>query len=102
MIRLPKICVALLALVVLAAFTVPAFAVEAKGTIKTVTPDKNEFVFADKNAKDWTFHVDKDAKIFINDKAGKLADLQAGDEVTVTYEKKNDKLMASEVRCHRK
>jgi biopolymer transport protein ExbD len=102
MIRIPKIGIALLTLVVLAAFTVPAFAVEAKGTVKTVTPDKHQFVFTDKNAKDWTFDVEKDAKIFVNDKEGKLADLQAGDEVTVTYEKKNDKLMASEIRCKRK
>ena len=77
-------------------------AVEAKGTIKSVAADKSEFVFADKDAKNWTFHMDKDGKVLINNKESKLADLQAGDEVTVIYEKKDDKLMASEVRCTRK
>jgi hypothetical protein len=100
--RIPKIILGVLALAVLVAFATPALAVEAKGTIKSIAADKNEFVFADKDAKNWTFHMDKDAKVLINDKDSKLADLQAGDEVTVIYEKKDDKLMASEVRCKRK
>lgn len=102
MIRIPKIVATLFALVVLAAFSIPALAAEAKGKVKTVTPDKHQFVFTDQNRKDWTFEMDKGGKVFINDKESKLADLQAGDEVTVTYDKKNDKLMASEVRCKRK
>lgn len=100
--RIPKIILGVLALAVLVAFVTPALAVEAKGTVKSIAPDKNEFVFADKDAKNWTFGMDKDAKVLINDKEHKLADLQVGDEVTVIYEKKDNKLMASEVRCTRK
>jgi biopolymer transport protein ExbD len=100
--RFPKIVLGLLALAIVVAFVTPALAVESKGTIKTVMPDKKEFVSADKDAKDWTFQLEKDGKVLINDKEAKLADLQVGDEVTVIYEKKDDKLMASEVRCMRK
>ena len=65
----------------------------------TVNADKNEFVMTDANQKDHTIHLNKDGKVFINDKEGKIADLQAGEECTVIYELKDNKLMASEVRC---
>ena len=100
--RFPKIILPLLALAILVAFVTPALALETKGTIKSIAADKNEFVFADKDAKNLTVHMEKDGKVLINDKESKLADLQAGDEVTITYEKKDDKVMATEVRCTRK
>ena len=102
MIRFSTLFIGALTLVLLLALSLPAVAAEAKGTIKTVTADKSEFVLTDANAKDWTIHLNKDGKVFINDKEGKLSDLQASDEVTVIYEKTGDKLMASEVRCKRK
>ena len=102
MIRLPKVFLGLLALTLLLSLALPVLAAEAKGKIKTVTPDKHEFVLSDANQKDWTMHLSKDGKVFINDKESKLADLQAGDEVIVTYAKEGEKLSASEVRCTRK
>jgi hypothetical protein len=75
---------------------------ETAGKIKTVDADKNEFVVTDSNNKQWTFTLGKDAKILINDKEAKLADLQADNEVTITYEKEGNRLMASMVRCTRK
>jgi len=99
MVRLPKWLAVAFALVILAAFVTPVLADEAQGKIKSVSADKNEFVFTDKDNKDWTFMVDPNAKIQVANKDAKLADLKAGAEVTVTYEKKGDKLIATEVRA---
>jgi hypothetical protein len=94
--------VPLLALVAVLGFAATAFAADAKGKIKTVSADKNEFVMADADGKNWTIMASKDCKFTLNDKESKLADLQADDEVAVTYEKDGDKLVASAVRATRK
>jgi len=102
MIRLPKFCVWVLALAFLMSLATPALAAEVKGKIKSVAPDKNEFVLTDNDAKNLTFNLEKTGKVFINNKEAKLADLKAGDEATITYEKKGEKLVATEVRCTQK
>ena len=102
MARFSTLFLGVLTVALLLALSMPAVAAEAKGTIKTVTADKNEFVMTDANAKDWTIHLKKDAKVLVNDKESKLSDLQAADEVTVTYEKDGDRLIATEIRCKRK
>ena len=102
MIRLPKLFLAVLALALLLALALPVLAAEAKGKIASVNADKNEFVLTDSQGKNWTFNHNKDGKVFINDKESKLSDLKAADEATVTYEKKDNKLMCSEVRATRK
>jgi hypothetical protein len=102
MIRIPRFWLGVLAVVLLIGLAMPVLAAEAKGKIKSISPDKNEFVFTDSTGKDWTFQLAKDGKVYLNDKESKLSDLQANDEATVTYEKKGDDLMASEVRCTRK
>lgn len=100
---LPKWFVMVLALALIAGLTAPALAADtAKGKIKTVTADKEEFVLTDTNGKDLTFHMDDSGKILVNDKAGKLNDLKIDDEVTVTFKKQGAKLIATEVRCDRK
>jgi hypothetical protein len=101
MVRLPKWLAVAFALVILAAFVTPVLADEAKGKIKSVSADKKEFVFTDKDSKDWTFMVDDNAKIQVANKDAKLADLKAGAEATVVYEKKGDKLIAKEIRCEK-
>jgi hypothetical protein len=45
--------------------------------------------------------IDDDAKIQLNDKDIKLKELKKGDEVKVTYEKSEGKLVASKVECKR-
>src|SRR6516165_5416757 len=99
MVRLPKWLVVVFALVVLLGVAAPAIAAEAKGEIKTVGTD--QFVMTDSNGKDWTFQLDKDAKVRLGDKDIKLATLKKGDKVEVTYEKKDGKLIATEIRCKR-
>jgi len=102
MVRLPKWFVVVLALIVLVGLAMPVLADETKGKIKSVSADKKEFVFSDKDGKDWTFQMAEDAKIKLGDKDIKLNELKAGDEVTVTYKKVGDNLIASEVLCERK
>jgi hypothetical protein len=101
MIRLPKWTLVLLALAFMLGLTAPALADEAKGTIKSVTADKNEFVLTDNLQKDHTFYLDAQGKVTINDKEGTLSDLKKGDEATITWEKKNGKMMASQVTVKR-
>jgi hypothetical protein len=102
MIRLPKSILFVLAFVMVVALALPVLADDAKGRIKSVDPNKNEFVLTDSNNKDWTFQLDSKGKVFINNKEGKLADLQAADDASVTYQKQGDKLSASAVRATRK
>ena len=97
--RLPRIWVLAVVMVCLLCLVAPALAAEAKGKIKTVTPDKNEFVMTDVNNKDWTFMAANGCKVFIDNKEGKLADLQAGHQVTITYDRDGDKLLAKEIRA---
>jgi hypothetical protein len=91
-----------LALAFVFALVTAAYAADAKGKIKTVTADKNQFVMTDDTGKNWTINVATDAKVRLNDKESKLADLQADDEVQVTYEKDGDKMVASSIRATRK
>jgi hypothetical protein len=80
----------------------PALAAEAKGKVKSVTADMKEFVVTDKDGKDWTFTLGDDAKIRLGDKELRLNELKVDDEVTFTYERKGDKMTATEIRCERK
>jgi hypothetical protein len=91
-----------MAVFVLALIATPAFAVDASGKIKSVAADKAQFVMADANNKNWTINLGTNAKVFLNDKEAKLADLQADDEVSIKYERDGDKIVASEVRSKRK
>jgi len=91
-----------LALAFVFALVTAAYAADAKGKIKSVTADKNQFVMSDDTGKSWTINVATDAKVRLNDKESKLADLQSDDEVQITYEKDGDKMVASSVRATRK
>jgi hypothetical protein len=101
MIRLPKWTLVVLALAFVLALSAPVLAEDAKGMIKSVTADKNEFVLTDNNQKDHTFHLAAKAKVIINDKESTLSDLKKGDEATVTWESKNGKMTASQVTVKR-
>jgi Cu/Ag efflux protein CusF len=97
MIRLPKWLLMVLALTLIVAFATPLLADEAKGKIKSVSADKKEFVMTDNDGKDMTFQLAEDGKVRVANQDAKLSDLKEGDQVTITYEKKDDKLIASKV-----
>ena len=99
--HLSKWLPALLVVLAVVVLATPVLGAEAKGKIKSVSADKDQFVL-ESSGKDYTFSMGKDAKIQLNNKAGQLRDLKAGDEVTITYQTVGDRNVASEVRCTRK
>ena len=102
MLSLVRRSVPALALVALFALPLLLTAADAKGKVKSVTADRGEVVMTDDGGKDWTITAAKDCKVKVNDADSKLEDLKAGDEITVTYEKDGDKLIARSVRATRK
>jgi uncharacterized surface anchored protein len=89
-------------LAIACACALPAVAADAKGKIKSVTAERSEIMMVDDASKTWTVIAAKDCKIKINDVDSKIEDLQAGDEVTITYEKDGDRLVARSIRATRK
>jgi Cu/Ag efflux protein CusF len=101
MIRLPKWLLMGLAMILLVALAAPVLADEVKGKVKSITADKREFTVTDNDGKNHEFVLTEDGKVKLGDKDGKLSDLKEGDEVTITYEKKDGKMMVSEIKCKR-
>jgi len=79
-----------------------ATAADAKGKIKSVTAERSEVMMVDDASKTRTVVLAKDCKIRVNDLDSKIEDLQAGDEITITYQKDGDRLVARSVRATRK
>ena len=102
MMSLVRRSVPALALAALFAVTLTAVAADAKGRVKSVTAERGEVVMVDDANKSWTLVAAKDCKVKVNDTDSKLEDLQAGDEITVTYEKDGDKLIVRSIRATRK
>jgi biopolymer transport protein ExbD len=75
---------AVVSLVVLVLVTGIASAATLDGTIKKVDGDK--LTVTDKDKKDTTVTVNKDAKITLDGKEAKVTDLKEGQTVTVTHE----------------
>jgi hypothetical protein len=87
--------------------TVGLLADEFRGQVKSVDTDKNTITVADKEGTEKTFTVDKDTKFVKGGK--KTTDLPEGikdkiftgdklPKVTITFEKKGDKEVVSEVK----
>jgi hypothetical protein len=96
------------ALLAFGVVTVGLLADEISGKVKSVDPDKNTITITTKDAGDKEFTVDKDTKFVKGSKDG-TKDLPEGlkdkaftgdklPRVTITYEKKGDKEVVSEVK----
>jgi hypothetical protein len=99
--RFPQLGWALFAVILLAFVAGTALAGDIKGKIKSVDPDRLEFVLDDNNGRVMTFQMDEDAQVIINDRDAQLADLRPGDEVMVVGRQDRSNMMAIEVRCKR-
>lgn len=72
-----------------------------RGQIQSIDTDKNEFVLKDNKDKEYTFKLDKDAKVWVAGKESKATDLKKGDQVMVGYEKNGDEMKATRIGAHR-
>ena len=99
--RHPVIAI-VVALAFVGACALPAVAADAKGKVKSVAAERFELVMTDDASKTWTITAAKDCKVKVNEVDSKFEDLQSGDEITVTYEKEGDKLIARSIRASRK
>jgi len=57
----------------------------ARGKIENLNADQHQFTLKDQNGREMTFQCDRNARLQLDGKEAKLADLQQGQEVTVTY-----------------
>jgi colicin import membrane protein len=57
----------------------------ARGKIENVAADRHEFTVRDQKGHDWTFHVSKNARVQVDGKDARLADLKQGQEVNVGF-----------------
>jgi Cu/Ag efflux protein CusF len=97
-----KFCGAVLVLLLLGSALAAASAGEIKGKVKSVDPDRLEFVLDDNSGKMTTFQMDEDAQVIINNQDATLMDLREGDVVSVIHRQDGTAWMAIEVRCKRK
>jgi phosphotransferase system IIA component len=59
---------------------------QAKGTIQNIVADQHQFTLKDPQGRERIFHVARNARVQINGKQAQLAELQKGQEVTLTYQ----------------
>jgi len=69
---------------------------ETTGTVRSTASDKNQITLKGL-VKDTTYQLENGAGVWINGKQGTLAELLEGANVRITYERRGDQLMASEV-----
>jgi hypothetical protein len=74
---------------------------EDTGTLRSVDAQGNKLILKGL-LRDSTYHMMKDAKIWINGKESQLADLRAGDSVLVTYNEKGDQFHGISIMLNRK
>ncbi len=56
-----------------------------KGKVQSVSADQNQIVVRDENNHDMAFQIARDARVRVNDKDARAADLKEGDEVAVNF-----------------
>jgi len=93
---------ALAAVVALVAWAVPVYGEEEEKTHegKVVKVDGTKLTMSDKDGKNEHTHtIPADAKITLDGKDAKLADLKAGMSVKVTAEKKDNKVQVTKIEA---
>jgi hypothetical protein len=100
--RIPKLqAVAVLALALLFVVSMPVVAEEIKGSLTSIAPDDFVFTMRDDQGTEQTFRLRVDGKVMINAEERSLGELQAGDEVTVTFAFDDKDMVAELVQCKR-
>jgi len=65
----------------------------ARGKIERVDADHHQVIVKGQDGRDHAFRLANDARVSVNGRDGKLADLRAGDEVSIAYQ-----LVAQDIR----
>jgi len=71
---------------------------QSSGEIKSISTDRDRIVLKDGRGKEMTFQINKDAKVRLGDKEGKIDELKVGEAVVIEYAKEGDQLMARTIR----
>jgi Cu/Ag efflux protein CusF len=72
-------------------------AAQARGKVERVDAGNQRLVVKGQDGRDHAFRLAKDARVRVNGRDGKLADLRAGDEVSIAYQ-----LVAQDIRTGNK
>ena len=100
--RLPNFqVIGVLALAILLAVALPVMAKDMQGTLLSIEADDNTFDLVSDEGNVTNFRFAPTGQVFINDEERTLADLNPGDDVSVTYEVENEQLVATVIRCTR-
>ncbi len=67
-----------------------------KGTVQSVDANRDQIVVRDAKNHDQTFQIARDAKVRVDDKEARAADLKEGDRVEVTYRREAQNVLASQ------
>jgi hypothetical protein len=94
---------ALIVAMLLLGLCATAQADETRGKLIGVYPDRHTFIVtsADSKARMMTFDLDRNGKVFINNREASLMELQVGQDVLVIFEMQMDRPVAVEVRAGR-
>jgi len=101
MLQRSKLFVSVFAATLLLALAAPVFADETNGTVKATFPDRNEIVLKG-ILGDTTYQLTKEAWVILDGRKCKLADVKEGDRAHISYDKKENKMIAHGARCLRK
>jgi len=100
MFRQSKFFVGVLAVAFLLSLTTQAVADDARGTVRSVNAEKNQIVLKG-IVSDTTYNLTKEAWVVLDGRRCKLTELKDGDRAQISYDKKNNEMIAYGARCLR-
>lgn len=73
--------------------------ITVRGRIESISHERNQIVVTDQNRRDWTFHLGQNTRVQANNRDAQASDLQAGEEVQVTWRIQNNQMVASDIHA---
>ncbi len=72
---------------------------EVAGTVVAVRAELRELVIVDRHHRQWVFRVSRVARVMINNRPARFAELGAGDTLRVHYQAADKHLLATEIHA---
>jgi len=101
MIRPQQVWMGVLALAVLLVLAAPVAANEMTGVLTSVDRDNYQLFVTDQEAAEWEFSLSLIGQVLINDEERDISDLRPGDDVTITFQFDEERMVAAIVRVAR-